>query len=185
VKKLGFVIAALVIILAGCQSGQVIDNSKLLDPVGKDAKLPEIVTPVAATIPFKPNDVWASQLSKFVPVYENPEFMPADQLGKPDIYQNQLTSQATDINAQTFHKGSPRDIFEWFDKNYQGYGYKLDTAADRDPKVYIVVDEHGYFILSDGKKSIEIHVWNLNAYPGWTKVTYEGSVFKDCGCSKK
>ena len=184
-KKLGFVVAAVVFLLAACQSGTIIDNEKLLDPVAKDAKLPEIVTPEAAVIPFKPNDGWASQLSKFVPVFENPEFMPADQLGKPDIYQNPITSQATDINAQTFHKGEPRDVFEWFDKNYQSYGYKLDTGAGRDPKVYIVVDEHGYYILSDGKKSIEIHVWKLSAYPGWTKVTYEGSVYKDCGCEKK
>jgi hypothetical protein len=183
-RKLIAVIASLAI-LAGCSQEIPIDADKLVEPVTKNDTIPELAVPGEAVIPFARNAQWASELSKFVPVYENPEFMPEDKLGKPQIFQNKLSKTATDLTATTYHKAEPRDVYAWFEANYGKYGYQLDAQKGVDPKVYIIVEEHGYYILIDKDKTMEIHVWKLNGYPGWSKVTYEGTTYKDCGCDKK
>lgn len=181
-RKLIFAICtcAMILSLAGCSETVKVSSTDYLKPIDKDYKLPEIAKPEEVVIPFVTNKTWAEDLSKFVPIYNNPEFMPEKDMGKPEISRNPLNSKATDINAQTYHKGDPRVIFDWFDKNYSKYGFKLKTQSDsKDSKVYIIIDEHGYFILSDGKNTLEIHVWKLDGYPEWTKVTYSGTIDKE------
>lgn len=187
-RKLLFACCACVIILSlvGCSETVKVSSIDYLKPIDKDYKTPEIANPEEVIIPFLKNQTWADELSKFVPVYENPEFMSEKDMGKPEIYRNPLNSNATDITAQTFHKGDPRVIFEWYDKNYSKYGFKLKSQSnDKDSRVYIIVDEHGYFILTDGNNTFEIHVWKLDGYPEWTKVTYSGTVAKDCQCGTR
>jgi hypothetical protein len=172
--------------LAGCSETVMVSSQDYLKPVDKNEKIPTLSTPAEVIIPFITNPTWASELSKYVPVYENPEFMPEKDLGKPEIYRNPLNTKATDLNATTYHKADPRAIFDWLEKNFASKGYKLRNSSDgRDSKVYIVVEEHGYYLLTDGTSNMEIQVWKLDGYVGWTKVVYEGTTNKDCGCETK
>lgn len=183
--SLSFLIS-ITLIMAGCNTQVEVSSADYLQPADKNTPVPKLANPAEVKIPFFKNATWASELSKFVPVYENPEFMPEKDNGKPQIYRNPLNKKATDLDAQTYHKADPRAVFDWFDKNYSKLGYSLKKPADgKDPRVYIVVDEHGYFILSDGQTTMEIHIWKLDGYNGWVKVVYQGTTNKDCGCEEK
>lgn len=181
-----FCLMSMSLALSGCSTQVSVSSADYLQPADRNMTVPKLANPAEVKIPFFKNAAWASELSKYVPVYENPEFLPEKDNGKPQIYRNPLNKKTTDLDAQTYHKADPRTVFDWFDKNYSSMGYSLKKPSDgKDPRVYIVVDEHGYFILSDGQTTMEIHVWKLDGYNGWTKVTYQGTTNKDCGCQEK
>lgn len=184
-KKLIPAMFALVLILVGCGQTVPVEVEKYLEPLTKNDKVPPLSDPQEITVPFIVNAQWAADLSKYVPLYGEPQFLTEKEFGKPGVFQNELTNEVTDIDAQSYHHADPREVFEWMSKNYEKYGYKLNTGAKRDALVWIAGDEHGYFLLLDQDKSMEIQVWKLDAYPGWTKVVYQGSTRKDCNCTKK
>lgn len=179
-KKILSAVALLAMIaLASCTQAEIqLDPKAMFDPLKKGDKPDfEISTGVSEqNSPFVAEKKVAQTLAKYVPIYKDPFF---NAQGLPTLAGAGPKNEYTTINADTFHKASVPEVYTWLVDHLGDAGLKLATKAQlqgkEDPLVYIEADGVAYIKAFADEIMFNIAVFGLRAYPGWVKVTYNGT----------
>lgn len=178
-RKTAILFVSLIIIFSlGCGAEKVYYSSEdVLDPyeAGQDVFIPEKPAETALDTDYTENLLWADNLSKYVPVFQEPMFQPQSE---PQIFELPLEKGRISIKGDVYHKESSELMFTWFADNIEAYGLFINRNLpdSEDPIIFIPQDGSGSLQVTDGYYNLKISFTPLLAEPGWVKITYDGSV---------
>lgn len=165
--------------LASCTQAEIsLDPKTMFDPLKKGDKPDfEISSGVSEqNSPFVSDKKIAQTLAKYVPLLKDPFF---NAQGLPTLQGAGPNNEYTAINADVFYKASVPEAYTWLVDHLGDAGLKLATKAQlqdkEDPLVYIEADGVAYIWAFANDIKFNIAVFALRAYPGWVKVTYNGT----------
>jgi hypothetical protein len=168
-----------VIALASCTQAEVsLDPKTMFDPLKKGDKPDFIISEGISeqNNPFVSEKEIANVLSKYVPLYKDPFF---NAQGLPSVQGAGPNDQYTTISADSFHKASVPEAYTWLVDHLGDAGLNLATKAQlqgkEDPLVYIEADGVAYIRSFADDIRFDLAVFGLRAYPGWVKITYNGT----------
>lgn len=178
-KPLSTIVLLAMIALASCTQTEIsLDPKTMFDPLKKGDKPDfEISAGVSEqNNPFMSDKKIARTLAKYVPLYKDPFF---NLQGLPELQGAGPNDTYTTIMADTFHKASVSESYTWLVDHLGDAGLKLATKdqlqGKEDPLVYIEADGVAYIKAFADDILFNIAVFGLRAYPGWVKVTYNGT----------